>query len=230
MKTSKAERTRNMRYKRPALASIGADDLTRELEQIREACSNIHWFTDQDDETLLNALDGDEEDAYEFRVAFADLEAKAEELNDLFYELDSYGDDIWRVYNDCTVALIGNRYNLVGFDGIEEDYFALTSYEKGLAHTEAGKRLMRMTKADMISVIGQCVGILVSFLDVRQSYDYLKATFDILRDVNTSLLDTIKEISKAYEAAEANHFYSWYKETERFDSLLNCLPQRAWIE
>lgn len=109
----------------------------------------------------------------------------------------------------------------------EEDYFSLTSYDQKLACTEAGKRLMRMTKANMLSTIGQCVGILISFLDLRQSYDYLKATFDILRDTNTSLLDTIKEISAAYKAAESCHFCSWYEETKRFDRLLSCLPRRS---
>lgn len=206
MSPTKAERTRNMRYKRPALASMGDEDLIRELEAIQEACSDIHWFIDQDDDTLLNALDGDEEDAYEFRMAFSDLEAKANHLSRLFYDLGEVGDGIWRTYNDCTVALIGNRYRVVGFDMDEEDYFSLTSYDQKLACTEAGKRLMRMTKANMLSTIGQCVGILISFLDLRQSYDYLKATFDILRDTNTSLLDTIKEISAAYEAAESCHF------------------------
>lgn len=89
---------------------------------------------------------------------------------------------------------------------------------------------MRMTKPEMLSTIGQCMGILILFLDLRQSYDYLKATFDILRDVNTSLLDTIKEITEAYEAAEAVHFYEGYEETKRFNRLLDCLPDRAWIE
>lgn len=230
MSPTRAERTRNMRYKRPALASMGDEYLIQELEAIQEACSDIHWFTDQDDDTLLNALDGDEEDAYEFRVAFADLEAKADHLSRLFYELGEFGDDIWRTYNDCTVALIGNRYRVVGFDMDEEDYSSLTAYEQDLACTEAGKRLMRMTKANMLSAIGQSMGILVSFLDLRQSYDYLKTTFDILRDTNTSLLDTIKEISTAYEAADACHFYHWYEETKHFDRLLSSLPQRAWIE
>ena len=44
------------------------------------------------------------------------------------------------------------------------------------------------------------------------------------------LLDTIKEISTAYEAADACHFYHWYEETKHFDRLLSNLPQRAWIE
>lgn len=230
MRPTKARRTRNMRYKRPALASMGHVNLMQELEAIQEACADIHWFIDQDDDTLLNALDGDEEDAFEFRVAFADLEAKAEHLSNLFYELGEFGDDIWELYNDCTVALVGNRYRVVGFDMDEEDYYSLTSYEQGLACTEAGKRLMRLTKANMLSAIGQCMGILIAFLDLRQSYDYLKASFDILRDVNTSLLDTIKEIEEAYKAADACQFYPWYEETKRFDRLLECLPQQAWIE
>ena len=203
MRPTKAERTRNMRYKRPALASMSAEVLMEELEKIQEACSDIHWFIDQDDETLLNALDGDEEDAFEFRMAFSDLEAKADELRRLFYEHGPWGGSIWNIYDNCTVALIGNRYNVVGYEFVEEDYQSLTGYDRNLACTEAGKRLMRMTKAEMISTIGQCVGILVAFLDVRQSYDYLKATFDILRDVNTSLLDTIKALDAAYEAANA---------------------------
>lgn len=232
MSEIKANRTRNLRYKRPALASLGWNAIREELGNIREACADIHWFTDQDDETLLNALDGDEEEAWEFKMAFADLEAKAEQLAYTIEDCFSWGvsDDPERDYNDCTVALIGNRYSMVGFDGEEEDYFSLTGYDTELACTEAGKRLMRRTKADMLSTIGQCVGIMVAFLDLRQQYDYLKATFEILRDENTSMLKQIKEIEAAYEAANAKGWYSWHPEVKRFEQLLGCLPDRAWIE
>ena len=50
----------------------------------------------------------------------------------------------------------------------EEDYFSLTSYESGLAASEAGKRIMRMAKAEMITTIGQCMGVVISFLNVQQ--------------------------------------------------------------
>lgn len=228
----KAERTRALRYKRPALASMGLETIETELERIVEACSDIHWFADQDDETLLNALDGDEDDVWEFKMAFADLEAKADHLSNAIREQFDWHDhdDPERDFNDCTVALIGNRYSVVGFDTDQEDYSSLTSYERGLAQTEAGKRLMRKTKADMISTIGQCVGILLAFYDLRQSYDYLKATFDILRDENTSMLMQIKEIEKAYNEADAAGWYSWKDEVKRFEQLLACLPDRAWVE
>lgn len=225
MGCTKAERSRNLRYKRPALASMGYDAMINELYDISEACSEVHWFVDNDEETLLNALDGDEEAAWEFKMAFADLEQKAEGLMNAVSKWE-----IREEFDTCTVALIGNRYRTVGYDGVEEDYFALTGYQEELAHTEAGKKLMRHTKAGMIAMIGQCLGTLVAFLDLRQQYDYLKATMDILRDENTSLLRSIKEIQAAYEAAAADGFYSWYESCKKFDRFLNCLPDRAWLE
>ena len=70
---TRAYRARSLRYKRAALASMGFDHIWSELNEMCETCSTIHWWTDQDDETLLNALDGDDEDVWEFKMAFADL-------------------------------------------------------------------------------------------------------------------------------------------------------------
>lgn len=220
------ERTRMMRRKRPALATLGYDSVVTELQDICEACTDVEYFVgDSDDDTLLNALDGDEDAEYEFRMAFSDLSAKADQL------LSTITDwEIREEFDTCTVALIGNRYRVLGFDTVEEDYFSLCSYDQKLAHTESGKKLMRHTKAEMISIVGQCLGIVISFLDLRQQYDYLKATMDILRDENTSLLQTIKEIDAAYEAADADGFYSWYDSVKKFDRLLDSLPARAWLE
>lgn len=218
-----AERSRNLRYKRPALASMGYDAMTSELDEIYDKCSDVRWWMDTDTETLLNALDGDEEDAWEFKMAFAELEAKSEQLREMLYGVCRIDRD---VYDKCTVALIGNRYNLVGFDDYEEDYFSLCGYESHLAEEESGKRFMRLTKKEMISTIGQCFGILMAFLDVRQRYDYLQATFDILRDQNTSLLDTIKEIENLYEETQDR----WNSSAEqKWDNLTNALPEELWV-
>lgn len=228
MTDTKAKRSEALRYKRPALSSLGYDALMEELWEIREACDAIHWFIGQGDETLLNALEGDEDAVWEFRIAFADLEAKADRLEEAVRDWD--GGDFQRDYDDCTVALIGNRYNLLGYDTLEEDYLSMSSYQQELAHTEAGKRLTRRTKVDMVAVIGQCVGILTAFLDLRQQYDYLKATFDILRDENTSLLKQVQELNEAYEAAAAERFRPGKDAVRRFDRLLSALPDRAWVE
>lgn len=226
MPQTKAERAKMLRYKQPALMSMGFDAITTELEEIREACSDVRWFMEDDDETLLNALDGDDEAEYEFRIAFADLSTKTEQLQSALQDWD-----VRDYFDDCTVALIGNRYKLVGYDSLEEDYYALASYEIDLACTESGKKLMRKTKADMLSSIGQCMGITLAFYDLRQSYDYLKATIDILRDENTSLLQVIKQIDDAYEAAfEEGLQYDWGDKNRKFNALLDQLPDRIWLE
>lgn len=221
---SKAERSRNLRYKRPMLASLGWEAISNELYEIQNACADVHWFTDNDDDTLLNAMDGDEDDVWEFKMLFSEVEAKADELSNILYGLDMRDE-----FDDCTVALIGNRYKILGYDGAEEDYYGLTSYEEELAQTEAGKRLMRHTKAEMISGIGQCFGITLAFMDLRQQYDYLKATMDILRDENTSILKIIKEIDEMYEKAVGDNFHDLYENTKQFNQLVNQLPENLWL-
>lgn len=225
-----SDRTRALRYKRPALASMGAEMIVSELDGIIENCDSIRYYVEQadNDETLLNALEGDKDAEFEFRMAFADLTAKAEMLQSTLWNQNF--EDFCRDFDDATVALIGNRYRLVGYDTDEEDYYSLTGYEQELAETEAGKRICRLTKAEMLSRIGWAMGITLAFFDLRQSYDYLKATFDILRDENTSLLDTIKEIERLYDEMDSGDYTGRKIAEKKFDRLLQALPDRAWLE
>lgn len=119
---------------------------------------------------------------------------------------------------------------LIGYDSYEEDYFALTSFESGLAQNESEKRLMKLTKQEILQTAEQCFGVATAFLNVRYKFDYLKATFDILRDENNSFLETIKDIEKAYEKANDDEFNPYSKSTNEFDKLIKGLPERTWIE
>lgn len=225
MSASTAERTRSLRYKRPALASLGYEVIDLELDEISSACSDVQYYMSDGDETLLNALDGNEDEEYEFRMAFSDLIGKTEQLRAAISD-----SDVREYFDDCTVGLIGNRYQTIGYDIEEEDYLGLTRYEQGLAYSISGKRLMTKTKSEMISIIGQCVGITVAFLDIRQTYDYLKAAMDILRDENTSLLSAIKAIETAYDKADKDAFRPYEDSTREFNATIANLPDRIWIE
>ena len=221
-----------MRWKKSALADLNLWAIDSKLTDIRDECCEIHW-TAQDDEMLINALDGDEEEAYEFKMLFTDLESEAEQLCYQLDELFRYEDDRESRFNDCTVALIGNRFNIVGYDSVEEDYVSLTSYMQELAFTEAGKRIMRLTKKEMLSDIGQCLGIILAFHNIEMKYEYLRATFDILRDKNVSVIQTVKDINEAYERANEVKFREWEPKTIEFDRLIANLSEQTdklWLE
>ena len=49
-----SDRTRALRYKRPALASMGAEAIMTELDEISENCNEIRYYVEQadNDETL----------------------------------------------------------------------------------------------------------------------------------------------------------------------------------
>ena len=224
---TKAEKARALAYKRPALSSMGYEALMEELEEIQEACDEVQYWIDSDDGTLLDAFDGDTEQEWEFKVAFADLSASCYQLLDQVYESVESAED----YDDCTVALIDNRYELVGFDSVQEDYRSLTGYQEELAVTEAGKRLMRLTKKEKLAHIGLAFGILLAFFDLRHKYDYLKAAMDVLRDENHSLVQRLKDINVVYlAAASAQYEYQARPLWEKFDRMTAGIPERMWVE
>lgn len=224
---TKAEASRNLRYKRPALAGLSYYEIVEKLDEIGEACSEIHWAF-ADDETLINALDGNDEDAWEFKMLFGSLEAEAYQLAESITDGYSYlWDDPEKHWNDLSVALIGNRFELVGFDDYQEDYFALCTYEQDLATSEAGKRVCRLTKAEMLSQIGQVLGLILAFHNVEMKYEALKATIDILRDKNTSIIKQIKAIDSAYNKAQGEA--EWCRNWKEFDRMTSELPEQLWI-
>lgn len=235
-KPTKAERSRNLRYKRPALAELGYEMIQTQLEEMQSECYEIHWAFD-DDETLINAFDGNEEEAWEFKWIFSDLEGEIGRLIDAINENFGISDYPETDFNDMSVALIGNRYNLIGWDDMEEDYFHLTGYDSELAFSEAGKRVMRLTKKEMLAQIGQTLGLILSYQNVSMKYEALKSTIDIFRDNNVSILQVIKDIEGAYRDMFEGKAYQWgnrwYLDAEaekRFDRLVEELPDRYWIE
>ena len=70
----------NLRYKKPIAKGLNLDDIRNSLWDISEACGDVQYYIDSDDETLLNALDGDEDDAYEFKMMFSTLSAECEQM------------------------------------------------------------------------------------------------------------------------------------------------------
>lgn len=223
------QRAKALRYKRPALATLGWHDIMAELEEISEMCYDIRWIEDSSDVTQ-EALSGDEDDGTGYRMDFAQLSGDAERLISALY--DAYGeeyDDGNTAFDDCTVGLIGNRFDCVGYDSIEMDYFSLSRYESDLAQRESAKRLMRMTKAEMISTIGQSVGVLLAFFDLRQRFDYAKAALATATEHNLETLRTVRGIEEAYTAWCAADCRIYSDEYYRLERAASDLPDEFWI-
>lgn len=228
MENMKQFKAKQLRYKKPIVSNLNLDYIKQDLWDIQEECENVRWYTDSDDgnDSLINALDGDEDDAYEFKMAFADLCAECDQMiNDLEEEWVPECFDIFFV-----AAGAGDYDELLGWDPYEGDYFGIDCTHS-FAEDEAKKKLKQMTKDDMIAAARQCFRVYHSYIGLRNRYDSLKAAMDILRDQNTGVLQAVKEIEKLYEAASQEQgFYAEYsKEWREFERYTETLPREAWI-
>ena len=222
-----------LRYKKPALMDMDYGLMIDKLTEIQDDCIDIHDMV-EDDEILLAALDGDEEEAFEFKLAFSDIEGDCEKLIDAISEHSRYRDpdEVEQEYNDCTVTLVGDIYDIVGYDSYEEDYYQLTSYVREYAQEEAGKRLMRKTKAEMLNIIGFNMRLFLGYYELKQRYEHLKATIEIVKGSNQTLIDQLREIDKAYERANnaSLGFRLSCDEERALDRLLERIPEKFWVE
>lgn len=88
-----------------------------------------------------------------------------------------------------------------------------------------------MTKVQILETAHLCFKVYMAYIGLRSRYDNLKAAMDILKDENTGYLKVVSEINEAYERAEADGFSRWSGEAAiKFDELVNCMPDMAWIQ
>lgn len=234
MDLKKAEETKrlkamNLRYKKPLAAGLNLDDIQSALWDINEACGDVQYYIDSDDETLINALDGDEDDAFEFKMMFADLSAECEQMQ---YDLRN---EYVPEYFDIFFAAVNKRGDMLGYDIYEHDYYGLNNFESGLANEEAKKKLKRLTKDELIEAAQWCFGVYQSYISLQHRYDCIKSALDILRDENTGYLQMVQQIEELYEKAneETNGFQRNFGTKSALDdlnTLLENMPQEAWIQ
>ena len=233
-KLSKAEQCRNLMYRRSMIADLNLFTIQDSLTDMMEACSNVHYAFD-DDETLISAFDGNEDEAHEFIMSFSDLDYEIERLYESFEEMYGYHDDPERDFNDVTVALIGEWFDILGFDSFREDYFVFdTRYMEEIAVEESQKRVMRKTKKELLDEIGKTMAFILKYIDIKDRFDSMSAAVDIFRDENVAILGVIKSINDKYEELfdRNGKIDRWHKEKEirEFDKMAGDLPEKYWVE
>lgn len=222
-------KAKQLRYKKPIVKNLNLETMTNELWEIQEECEDIRWYTDSEDgnDSLINALSGDEDEAYEFRMAFADLCAECERMqDDLQDEWVPECFDIFFVAAGAGESCGG----LLGYDAYEGDYFGIDCTDSW-AEDEAKKKLKSMTKDDLIAATRQCLKVYNAYMGLKSRYDSLKAAIDILRDQNTGYLQTVKEIEKLYDAASKDEWSRKdnSKESMEWERYTDALPPEAWV-
>lgn len=230
---TKRRKARELRYRKPIVKNINLDFIKEDLSDICSECDDVRYWFDGDDETLINALDGNDDEAYEFKMMFGDLSAECEQMQEDLY--NTWENPIPECFDMFFVAIGSGSSGggLLGWDSFEGDYFGLQCTDS-YAEKESAKKLKQFTKDQLIQNAQQCFKIYHAYIGIRHRYDCLKASMDILRDENTGYLQMVKQIEKVYEKANKNSFFDSTfdsnKPTKELEKLANCMPQEAWIQ
>lgn len=114
----------------------------------------------------------------EYKPFFDELADGAEtmlsDMSDLEYDFEHTNGE-WQkrtVWDDFTVALLGQVDDVLGYDVVQQDYRRLID-QSDWAIEEAEKRLMRFTKAELISYFRKILVTLVMTLDMKSAHDCL---------------------------------------------------------
>lgn len=219
----RAEKAKNLRYKKAIVLGMNFYDIRQWVLETFENLEDVTYVT-QNDEMLMKALDGDEEEAFELRVAFAAL---AEDLDRFFEDLD--GAWLPDCFDDFFCACAGGDVEFAGYDVVEKDYFGLTCFEAGLGQEEARKRLERLTKKELIEAAQRCYQVAVAYIGLRSRYEDLRAAVDILRAQNDGLMHGIKAIEELYDRWSEASYMDKISIGSKLDDMAEQLPEEVWV-
>ena len=220
-------KAKNLRYKKPIAQYMSLDFIRESVWDMQEVITDVQWFI-EDEANLVNAMNGDEDDAFEFKMAFSDLAAELQQ-----FEEDLNDEWIPECFDDLFPAAGADFFGgFLGYDAYEHDYFGLSPYEYNWAEQEAEKRICRLTKKGLLEAVGACLKVYSSFVALRYRYDCLEASLKIIQEKNLEGLKMVKAIEEQYEKAEheSNHFeYRWGNEVRKLDGMLDNIPQEYWL-
>lgn len=227
-KKERAQKAKQLRYKKAMVNGLSYWQIRNSLEDMTEECDDVSYWTGGDLETLIDALDGDCEDAQQFQFDFAQLSSDMARMWEDLQEIDEPErfDDI------LVVSGIGNKpgYEVLGYDVVEEDYFGINPFQYEWAESESKKRLERLTKRQLMEQMAQTLCIVLSFSALQSRYQDLKAAMDILRAQNKEYLDGVKKLNELYDNIPwDDRFVEYSKEMDILNAIIERLPQEAFL-
>lgn len=216
-----------LRYKKAAVSGLTLQEIQNSLEEIVGACDEVVYWMDGDDQTLVDALDGNYDDVGRFRTDFAMLSAEADRM---------YSDvnEVWepeRFDDILVVSGLGEQRDgmLIGYDTYEGDYFGIDPFQYGWAEKESTKRLERLTKRELLEQMAQTVSIAFAFIGIQSRYQDLKASIDILRAQNKEYLDGVRQLNELYGNLWDEFGYVNREIDSQIDAVIQRMPQEAFL-
>lgn len=226
------EKAKALRYKKAIVQGLSLETMDYDVMDMEEACYEVQWA----DETSLLQDIMDEEEARELKIMFSALE------NDLTRFREDL-QECWvpECYEDLMTAVAGasSGVTLLGYDTFEEDYFGIQpGWDTRIAMEEAEKRLMRLKKKELIQAAQQSFNVAFQYVGIRNRYNELQASIDVLRGHTKGMFETIEKINKAHETACSGEAWRNYrrwgfsKEMQRFENIIGEIDpyDRIWIE
>ncbi len=240
------QKIRRIMLRRPACKALRWEKIKEDLSEIMEEVGEAQWMDGAEYERLCEAVDYDDELLFEFRLAFSDLAGQCQQM---YYDMDElrnreeelfYGEEDNDTIDppalfDLFFPAIDTPGEVWGFDETEHDYYGFESaYDENAARQAARKRLMRLTKEQLIKLAGLCMEIARQYMSLISRYDALSSVLAILKREEEARFKTIVRLEQLYEEAykETNGF-KWSldaKKAQAFDNALGELPDRIWIE
>ena len=238
-------KAKQMRYRRPACKTMNWEGILRDLEEIRDDIEEGHWMYGQYErlgETSMGTLD--EETVYELQIAFSDLSAECERMDEDMRALRNIEDDFFYDDNeeydeppvlfDCFFPAIDYNDRVFGYDVEEHDYYGLEPGLEDLARKEARKRLKHLTKDKLIECAGRCMEIARQYMSLRARYDGLSTALAVLKGEFEADLEMVERIEALYDQAEREtDGFEWSlgsKGLRLLNGALEALPDRLWVE
>ena len=223
----KQYKAKQLRYKKPIARDMNLDFIREQIWNMGDLISDVQWFVD-DQENLTNALAGDEDEAYEFQMAFSDLAAELQQ-----FEEDLNDEYIPDCFDDLFPAAGADYFGgFLGYDRYEHDYYGLQPYEYKYAEEEAEKRIFRMTKKELLEAVGACLKVYTAYMALQYRYDCLEASLKIIQEKNLEGLKLVKAIEEQYAKAEeeSDHFhYNYGPDVKKLNDMLDQVPQQYWL-
>lgn len=233
----RASKARTLRYKKPIVTGLTLEAIQDKLYEMQGECYDVQYAIDGDDgDEILSAMLGDEDEAYQFKMAFSDLSAECERFREELEDWEWL--DYLREYYDLFMVN-GNVEDefggLAGWDSYEGDYFGLQDhYSEEHAVTEAHEKLKKaLTKDKILDMFRMCMKVFTQYVGITYRYDCLKASMDILRQKNSEHLKSVTALNQIYDQAdkETSGFqFCWKSEAyNKLASIIDAMPKEAFI-